>query len=197
MAVVTVTITPTRSYSPFEGLSEAQRLVTSVPRGLVRFFSDAAIDAKPVNDQMIVSVTGSLPAGFAYILSSLSWQVIVPRSADWTDLAMFRIFNGLQAAAVPNEQVSLFNLTDLVPQTTLRPNSKILEFTRGSIREWYPQPLVQSKDAAGMSFTLQGYNPTATVDVAGTQFFNAAFYQYELNQAVRFPLNSPLPTAIR
>jgi len=197
VALVTSTLVLTRNYSPFEGMDEATRMRTSIPRGLLRFVSTTAVAAKPVNDDLLVVGTGSLPPGFAYVISSMSWQIIVDRAADFHSTAFFRIFNGLPNGEVPNEQVSMFDFTDQSPTTAIKPNSRILEYSRGCLREWYPQPLVQTKGAAGMSFTVQAFNANNTVQAAGTQFFNCAFYQYELNQAVRFPLNSPIPMGIR
>jgi len=195
VALVTQTITPTRLFSPFEGMSEAQRLVSSVPRGMLRFFSDEAVDAKPVNDDLLINITGSLPPSFAYVLSSMSYQIQVDRAVDFDALARFRIFNGLPNGVPGNEQVALFNFTSLSSGVGVQ--EKILEYSRGALREWYPQPLVRTQGAAGISFTLRITNGNNTVQAAGTQFFNCAFYQYELNQAVRFPLNSPFPVGIR
>ncbi len=178
-------------------MSEARRLQSAVPRGMVRFFSDEAIDAKPVNDDYLLNITGSLPPSFAYILSSLSWSLTVDRAVDFNATTRFRIFNGLPNGTPGNEQVAAFNLANYGFGAAAALAQRILEFTEGSVREWYPQPLVITPGAAGMSFTLQVFNSNNTVMSAGTQFFNCAFYQYELNQAVRFPLNFPQPVGIR
>jgi len=184
-----------RTYSPFEGMTEAQRLVTAVPRGLVRFFSNVALDAKPVNDTIILNITGSLPSGFAYIQSSLSFEFRCDRAGDWDGSTRYRIFNGLPVGVAGNEQVATFAMASHFLSTTV--NSRILHFQQGTIRDYFPQPLVQTKGALGMSFTLEAGNDVATAQAAGTMFFNAAFYQYELNQAVRFPLNFPIPVGAR
>jgi len=197
MALVTQDVGPVRSYSPFEGMSEAQRLVTAVPRGLLRFFSDTALDAKPVNDDLVVNITASLPPGFAYVLSSLSYVLAVDRAADFDEFARFRIFNGLPDGDAGNEQVAAFGLSLYIPGQAIAIAQRILNYSGGTPRDWFPQPLVRTKGALGMSFTLQLGNGENTVQAAGTQFFNCAFYQYELNQAVRFPLNFPLPVGIR
>jgi len=164
---------------------------------MIRFFDATALDAKPVNDDLRVNITGSLPAGFAYIMSSISYVLGVDRAADFDDTARFRIFNGLPQGILGNEQVAAFNLASYIPGQAIAIGQRILDFSRGGPREWFPQPLVRTQGAAGMSFTLEVGNGADTVQAAGTQFFNCAFYQYELNQAVRFPLNSPFPTSIR
>lgn len=197
MALVTQNVTPVRSYSPFEGMSEAQRLRSAVPRGLLRFFSDEALEAKPVNDDIVINVSCSLPLGFAYIFSSLSWVLVNDRAADWQPFAKARIFNGLPNGTPGNEQPATFNMTNVSPAAVVLAKQRVLDFSLGDPRTWWPQPLVATPGAAGMTFIISAFNATDTVEAAGTQFFNAAFYQYELNQAVRYPLNNPLPVGIR
>ncbi len=197
MALVTQTITPARSYSPFEGMSEAQRLVTSVPRGMVRFFTDVAVSAKPVNDDLVLNITGSLPQNFAYILNSVSWNIVVDRAADFFDVTRFRIFNGLPNGTNGSEQVATFNLSDVSPTAAIIANQRVLNFSLGTVTSWFPNVLIPPGPSQAMSFTLSAFNAENTVQAAGTQSFSASFYQYELNQAVRFPLNHPIPVGIR
>ncbi len=201
MALVTQSITVaagtlSRLYAPFEGMSEAQRLVTAVPRGMVRFFSDVALAAKPVNDDLLVEVTGALPGGFAYVISALSYSLTVDRAADFHSNMKFRILAGLPGGPPGNEQNAIFSLGSFVPGSAIAVPTRILAYTFGSLREWYPQPFFNTS-ALSISFSLTIGNGSDTVQAAGTQFFSCSFYQYELNQAVRFPLNSPVPVGIR
>ncbi len=197
MATVTQDVSPSRSYSPFEGMSEARRLTTAVPRGMVRFFSDEAVDAKPINDDLVINITGSLPQNFAYIFNSISWNIIVDRAADFFDVMRFRIFNGLPNGTNGSQQVAMFNFTNLSPTAALIANQRVLEFSRGNVSDWYPNVLIPPAPSQAMSFTISAFNAEDAAQAAGTQSFSASFYQYELNQAVRFPLNSPLPVGIR
>ncbi len=195
MAIVSQLVIPQRTYSPFEGMSEAQRLVTAVPRGIIRFFSDEALEAKPVNDDMQLQFTCALPGGFAYVMSALNFTIQVSTADEWEGVCRGMIFNGIPGGTPNNQQVSIFTFADLVSSPGTR--EKILDFSRGSVREWYPQPLVRTEGGTGHSFILEASNGNNNVQAAGTMFFNASFYQYELNQAVRFPLNFPIPVGIR
>lgn len=195
MAIVTQDVTPANSYTPFEGMPENVRLLNGVPRGLVRFEADIALTAKPVNDSMILNITSGLPTNFAYVLCSLSFQIQVDRATDWHTNLRFRMFNGLPAASAGNEQISVFNFEFYAPGSGVTAQ-RILDYSKGDIRTWYPNPL-WPKRAEPMSFTLQAGNVAATVQAAGTMLFHAAFYQYDLTQALRYPLNSPLPVGIR
>ncbi len=196
MAQVDQAITPTRTYSPFEGMSEAQRLVTAVPRGMIRFSDTTALAAKPVNDNIRITWTCSLPLGFAYVVSSLHIEIAVDTAADYDKNARFRIFNGVPNAPLGNTASHLVKLV-LVGTDAFSDPFLIGTADAGSIRDSYPSPLVHPARAAGMSAILQVINGSDTVQAAGTTEFHLSFYQYELNQAVRFPLNFPLPVGVR
>ncbi len=196
MAVVTQTVTPVRSYSPFEGMNEAQRLVTAVPRGLVRFDSEVALTAKPVNDSYDLQFTCSLPAGFAHVCSSLNFEIAVDTATDFDAVASGRVFNGLANVPPGNTQFATFAMSN-VPDLVANDPKRILNFSLGSLREWFPNPIVKSPGAAGHSFLLNYHNSAAAVQAAGLLSFHLNVYQYELNQAVRFPLNFPIPVGIR
>ncbi len=195
MATVAQNVTPLITYTPFEGMSEPQRLQNAVPRGMVRFFSNDALAAKPVDDDIVLNITGSLPPNFAYVISNLNFQIAVDRVADWDANCNFRIFNGLPNALPGNEQWATFGFSSFVLSSLT--NRRVLNFSTGSIREWFPNPIWRTQGAAGISFTLLAGNDVATVQAAGTMFFTASFYQYDLTQAVRFPLNFPIPVGIR
>ncbi len=195
MALVTQTITPTSTFTPFEGMSEAQRLTNAVPRGLVRFETRVATAVKPVNDDLLLEITGSLPPNFAYVVSTLSYVIQIDTAADFDNFARLRIFNGLPNAVPGNEQIALFNFSKLL--SGVGTAERVLTYGEGSLREWFPNPIWRTAGAAGISFTLRITNGNNAVMAAGTQFFNMSFYQYDLTQAVRFPLNSPIPVGIR
>lgn len=196
MAVVTQGVTPDRTYSPFEGVTEAVRLVTAVPRGLVRFNSQLALAGKPVNDSVDLTFTCSLPSAFAYVVSSLSFSIAVDTASDWDAVCRFRGFNTLPSVAPGNDQVSVFAMSTY-PGTVAQDPSRVLDFSLGEVRPYFPQPLVRSQGAAGMSLILNYHNSAAAVGGTSVVDFNLAVYQYELNQAVRYPLNFPLPVGIR
>lgn len=196
MAVVTQSINPTRSYSPFEGMSEQGRLYNAVPRGMIRFDAEQQLTAKPVNDSYDFQATCSLPDGFAYILSALNFAITVDTATDFDAFVQSRVFNGLPNGIAGNTQFGLFGMSN-VPGTVAEDPRRILNFEFGGLREWWPGPITRTPKAAGASFIISYHNSAAAVQAAGSLFFHAAVYQYELNQAVRFPLNSPFPVGIR
>ncbi len=196
MTVVTQGITPARSYSPFEGMSENMRLHNGVPRGLVRFTSAEALDAKPVNDQINVTWTCSLPDNFAYVLAAVTMEIAVDTATDWNATARFRIFNGLPNGVIGNNQVGMFDMADVASTSSADPQ-RVLTYRSGTPREMFPLPVTKTPGAVGHSFILQYSNVAAAVQAAGTQSFQLSAYQYDLTQAVRYPLNAPIPTTLR
>lgn len=195
MALVQQNLIPTRTYSPFEGMGEAQRLVTAVPRGMIRFVDATALSAKPVNDDLRIQYTCSLPLGFAYVVSSLSYQLAVDTASDFTASTSFRIFNGVPHAPFSHEMVATFNLVDFTREGGTQ--QRIMNFGGGTVRDFFPLPLFPPTGAPNMTAILEVGNGADAAQAAGTQFFSLFFYQYELNQAVRFPLNFPRPVGLR
>jgi len=196
VAVVTQNVTPGRTYQPFEGMNEATRLQTAVPRGLVRFASETGLSAKPVNDSIDLQLTCTLPGGFAYVISALAFDIEVDTATDWDPVCQGRVFNGIGGAPIGgNTQFSVFNMSNF-PSTVANDPKRILNFSLGDVRTWYPGPVVASY-AAGPTFIINYHNSAAAVMAVGSIFFHMSAYQYELNQAVRYPLNYPIPVGIR
>ncbi len=196
MAVVTQTLSPIRTYSPFEGLSEAKRLWSAVPRGLIRFDQETSLTAKPVNDSYDLQITCSLPGGFAYLMSGLSFRIIVDTATDFDAVASFRLFNGLPNVIPGNTQFATFAMAN-VPNTVALDPTRVLNYDLGDLKTWFPGPFARTEEAAGLSVLLNYHNSAAAVQAAGSLFFHFQVYQYELNQLVRFPLNFPLPVGPR
>jgi len=198
MAVVTQTVTPSRSYTPFEGPSEAQRNWSSIPRGMTRFNNlgpTVALQAKPVNDSIDLQFTCSLPAGFAYVFSYLSFELQVDTASDWDVFCTCTIFNGIPggpAGSFPRAVCAM----PLVPDIVANDPRRILDYSLGDVSEWFHTPTI-GQGAGASTFLLNYHNSAAAVQAAGVIRFHAGFYQYELNQAVRFPLNYPLPVGQR
>lgn len=196
MAVVTQAVTPDRFYTPFEGMPDAVRLRNGVPRGLFRFFSDQSLAAKPVNDTMVINFTMALPPNFAYTLSKITYMLGVDTASDWEDECIIRAFNTMPNVAPGNEQWTTWGMRLHEPGSTLQ-NRRVLTYELGTPREFYPTPMWLSEGGVGHSFLLNYANKAAAVQAAGVQFLSLECYQYDLSQAVRYPLNSPLPTTLR
>lgn len=196
MALVNQVVSGVRAYVPLEGMSEAQRLVSAAPRGLVRFSFTAALTAKPINDDYNLQITCSLPLNFAYVLSSMSYSIQVDTATDFNAVAKVRVFNGLAHLPPGNTQSLPLDMSNYNDAGTGAPE-RIANFSLGELRSWFPNPIWAPANASGMSFILNHDNGADPAAAAGLINFFATFYQYELNQAVRFPLNFPFPVGVR
>lgn len=195
MAVVSSVFTPTRSYSPFEGMGEAQRLVTAVPRGMIRFNLAQTLPAKPVNDSQNMQVTASLPAGFAYVFSYCTFEIQVDTASDWDSVCRVTMFNGMPGGPSGTFSRTVANMNSS-PNTVAADPSRIMDYSLGNLAWAFHTPTVGQGGGAS-TFLINYENSAAAVQAAGTVRYNSGFYQYELNQAVRFPLNFPLPVGVR
>lgn len=179
-------------------MSEAMRLRSSVPRGLVRFDTINAQGsvAKPVNDSYDLQLTCSLPPGFAYVMSSLNFELAADTISDFDGVCNVRVFNGLPNGPASSTQSAIFEMP-VYPNTVALDPSRILSYSTGSLAWWFHHPLVQTTGTLGMTVLLNFHNSAAAAGAAGVIDFHLALYQYELNQAVRYPLNNPLPVSNR
>lgn len=196
MAIVTDTIVPPHSYTPFEGIPDLVRINTAVPRGLVRFFFQDDLSIKPVNDSQLLVVQCNLPENFAYVFASLSMALSLTLASDWEDVIKLRTLNTIPNQPNGNAQVCIFSNTVESPVSSQVPE-RTLNYRFGDPRAYFPHPMWSSVPGTGPQFSFLWSNTIATVTGAPFLTFHLAFFQFDLSQAQRFPLNFPLPTMTR
>ncbi len=193
VAIVTDTIAYGSTYQALERPPDAFSNYSLVPRGIRRFFIDQAVTAKPVNDEYEQFLTATLPQNFAYLLRSVTWQVAIDTVSDWDNDILMRMFNSIPNQ--PGSTEAMGGLTTLVvptanqvPTRTLRADSINLSMFTGP---FWPT------DGNAASFRITAVNVAAAVGAAGTVRSHVDFYEYDLNQAQRYYLNSPIPVMTR
>lgn len=177
-------------------MSERARMYNAVPRGMIRFSAIKVLSAKPINDDMNVNITSSLPPNFGYVFSYMFFELECDTATDWNATARFRMFNGIPNASVPNDQVAVVNMSNYNDAGTSDPK-RIADMSLGDLGKRFPTPVWRTRDAAGMSAIVNYANGADPAQAAGLIEFHMAFYQYDLTQVVRFPLNFPLPVGNR
>ncbi len=148
---------------------------------------------KPVNDQIDMFLTATLPQNFAYLLRSVTLQLAVDTATDWDGIVLLRMQN-----AIPNQpqstetQAAIWSLvtpsTNGVPSVTLRGSQLDLNMFTGP---FWPT------DGNVATFRIAAFNTAAAVGAAGTVRSHVDFYEYDLTQAQRYYLNSPIPVMSR
>lgn len=188
MAEQSVSITTSRSVSPFSGLPSFTEN-SYLPRGMISYqASGAAIAAKTLGNTMTVTTTCTLPENFAYSLTGLSILVDCTTAKDASQ------FDVVGYAQVENDNAA--------PITTF-----IELFSRGPVGVssnagdrlmWTPQskwcPLMFN--LTGNSPELQVVltdNDTANAADARRCFFQADFLIYDIRQVTDVRVNAPMP----
>ncbi len=197
-AVVTDNLAFLETYQPFERPPDSQTLYSLIPRGVRRFFFQAATSVKPVNDQMDIFLTATLPENFAYIISKFSYQLVVDTASDWDAEVELRLLNHIPGQ--PNGIAELIscqaplkvNATRNDAKTVLSHTVNLAMFT-GPF--WKADPPLTSGGTP--TFRVHHSNTAAAVGGAGFVTSHCEFLEYDLTQAQRYYINTPYPVLTR
>ena len=198
MAIVDTIPTLAISRQPFEKPPQEQTMWSPIPRGMVHFALDGAVlDAKPVNDDQHLRISGVLPSGFAYQFLQIGMTIEQDVAASWQSRPIMRIVNwtpdasaGLHLVFVLEDSFEFADASAVSAVTVLR-----------GLGEAGSHPtahqIIFQPGRGAISFSFLAVNETDPAGAAGTVDFLASFLEYDLNQAVRFGLQTPLPTLSR
>ncbi len=194
VAVVTDAITYSSTYQPLERPPDYLSLQSLIPRGIRRFFIDTATEAKPVNDEIEMFLTAVLPNNFAYLLRSVTYQISVDTASDWEGSVIIRMFNAIPGQPGSTEAQSA--LTSLVTPVATSVNSRTL---RGDMLNlaMFTGPFWSPDTSTATTFRLAHFNTAAAVGAIGTVRSHVDFYEYDLVQAQRYYVNTPIPVMAR
>lgn len=190
MANVATTIEMDPTYRPFERPPDPQALWSVVPRGLRGFVVPfSIIDAKPVNDTQTLTLNGQLPPNYAYIFAAIGMRIAQDRLRDWTDVYTMNLqswYEGRTAISMS------WNFS--------RGDSGLVinESTNESPLRTVPnQPMWAPATSSGIQIIISTFNDAATVAGAGNVSFFMNFWEFDLEQVRKFPINTPFPTHSR
>ncbi len=192
MAVVTDNLTFLPSYQAFERPPQSVSQYSLIPRGLRRFFFQDDVSAKPVNDQIDVFLTATLPSSFAYILRAVSLQLTSPEASDWQPTCVLRMLNHIPGQPLgTSEEIAAslhFMSSSSTAFRTIGATEPALQLFSGPV--W-------SSHQGTITFRIQMANIAAAV--SGTAFLisHCEFLEYDLAQAQRFWVNTPSPVIRR
>jgi len=192
MAIVTDNLNYSASYTPFERPPEAFTLSSLVPRGLRRFFLDSATSAKPQTDSHSIFVTATLPDAFAYILVRFNLNLSVDRALDYQDSLLTRLFNH-----IPGQPLGSFELINLPFQFFQRVGeSSRYSRNQGELSS-FVGPMWSTHQGA-ITFRVElSNNNVSTAAGVGFVGSHVEFLEYDLVQAQRYWINTPIPVLQR
>ncbi len=193
MATVTTALALVRDYVPYERPPQPQTLWTAIPRGLQSgIVNNGTLDAKPINDDQLLTCTMTLPPNFGYVMADAQLTVTVDRGADWgafTNLNLTNFYRGAPG-----------NITTFEAdyRQEFHPNS-IFSGSRSMsvVQPWPTYPIVALNGSSPIIVVLSAVNQNDTAASAGTVFAFVSFWQFDLEQIRKFPINSPQPVHSR
>lgn len=191
MAIVTTTINMTPTYQPFERPSDREALWSAIPRGLRGFVVEAAaLDAKPLNDDQQLILLGTLPSNFAYIFAEIGLRILVDVAAAWDTEYTLILQDFYQGRADVIQQWN-FDFASSNLQRTARGQGHT------AAQQVPKQPMWSPRDSAGILINIATFNAADPVGAAGTVWANINFWEFDLEQAKKYPINTPFPVHAR
>ncbi len=185
------------TYLPYERMPDPAALWTAVPRGLRGFIvNGAALELKPVNDQQLLSLTGTLPANFAYVFSEIHLTLAQNKAGNWSDLYTLNLQNWYQGILAMSETWILPFADGLFGGPSsgdpVEKNS-----SAGSMDILPRAPMWATRGTSGILINIQTENLVGEAATAGTVTAHINFWEFDLEQIRKFPINSPIPTHSR
>ncbi len=191
MANVSVVIAMDPIYRPFERPSDPEILWSSIPRGLRGFVvQSGVIPTKPLNDTMTFALTAVLPPNYAYIFSEVGLRLTQDTMGDWSKNYILNMSNWFQG-------ISGMSMNWSFPRIDIGRNSDGSAMAPGA-RDHVPKsPMWAEKETAGININISIFNTGTPESAVGgfSAFIN--FWEFDLEQVRKFPVNAPVPTHSR
>ncbi len=156
-----------------------------------RFFINEDVDAKPVNDQIDLFLTATLPENFAYITSRFNLTLTSDVASDWDASVVLRLQNHIPGQPIGvTENVllraNLFTPAGLTQRRIVTAESAMQGLPAFTAPFW-------SAEGGTIDFRVEMTNVAAAVGAAGFIISHVEFLAYDLTQAQRFWINTPIP----
>ncbi len=173
-------------------------LWSAVPRGLRGFVVNLGVlDAKPVSDQQLLTLTATLPSSFGYVLSEIHLSIAQDEAGNWNDGYTLNLQNWYQGQlAMP----CTWNLpwTDGLVTPASGPPAVEKNSSAITVMDSLPKgPMWSPRGTSGILISIQAQNQDGDVAAVGQVNAYITFWEFDLEQIRKYPINSPLPTHSR
>jgi len=186
-------VTMTTSYVPYERPPQPFTLWTAIPRGLMSFLVPTAIlDAKALGDRAILNLNATLPPNFGYVMADMMVSITQDKSANWADPVTLTLQNFYRAAEDDSVALSATYLSHSVnfSEDTRR------TMTRTEFSTPFPSfPIIGQQ--SGVLSVINMVNSVSGAAAVGTINAYLSFWQFDLEQIRKYPINSPQPVHSR
>ncbi len=193
MAVVTTAIGMVNSYVPYERPPQYLTLWSAIPRGLQSFVvASGTLDAKPVNDDQVLSLTAILPPNFGYVFADFALQINQDRALDWDNFASLNLQNFYRSAVVLSVALQMTVSLDF-PVTGLNGDVR----SSAEKPSAFGFPIIGTQGTSGVQISITAANDNNTAAAAGTVNSYVSFWQFDLEQLRKYQINTPIPVNSR
>ncbi len=187
MAVVSDQFGSTFARTSFIKRPDPTRMFTAEPRAIITFnIFNGTISAKPVNDTQNLVIALDLPVAFAYRMIELNCVLTQDVANDWERGVFLEATNAIRTLEAGSVQ--------------RHPGNSISTVRRNLTGMWLidldvPRYIMQAvRPGIAVTMTFEASNNNATVGAAGVVNFYASFFEYEIEQAIMYPIHYPALT---
>ncbi len=191
-AVVLDSFSFTEVYRPYQGIPDAVRVGTAVPRGMRIFFiNQVATQAKPLNDTHEILAGLTLSSNFAYLPQDFNARIVSDTAFDYQSRGYWEYVN--TNGALPTGTIQHFPCPAVdITRIPSPSESTIISFEAGASPRAMIWPIVPP---ASPVLTFKISNIVAQAEAIGEFNAFATFLEYDLEQAQLFPINFPTPVS--
>jgi len=197
MALVTQTIAADQLYVPYERPPQALTLWSAIPRGIFTLSSNAGLTTKPINDDFTVIINGTLPPNYGYVFESIHFSIQQDVAGSWGATVLLNLQNFFRGLPVGINANLVFPFVN----TDRSGTTSCIAFNSGSsgvgTSDVPTFPLVAPEGTSGVLTSFSGFNNQNPASSGGTLHYWLSFWQFDLEQIRKYPINSPLPVQAR
>jgi len=194
MALDVQTIAAVADYVPYERPPDNVALWTAIPRGLLSFIVAAQLlDAKAINDDQLLNITATLPPNFAYVMQDCTLTLVATGMGFWDPFCNLNLQNYYRcnrnlAIGLASNWVSGFEVSQLFN------GARTLTKNGVSGTPWPRMPILPTPGTTGIQTVMSCGNGDNGATTAGLVDYAISFWQYDLEQIRKFPINTAIHT---
>lgn len=188
MALDIQTIAMKPSYVPYERPPQNLTLWSAIPRGLQSFIVDSqALDVKILNDDALLQLQATLPPNFGYVMQDLNVSIAQNRAFDWANECNLNLQSFYRAPEILKGGLASNWRQDFQVAGQDLSTRHLVQ-----VQPWPSFPMIGSD--AGVAVNIQMFNNVDDATTVGVVNAYLAFWQFDLEQIRKYPVNSPIPT---
>jgi len=193
MALDIQTIAMTPQYQPYERPPDTLTLWSAIPRGLATFLVDTqALDAKALNDEALLQLQGTLAPNFGYVMADCNVTIAQNLAENWSTFINLNLQNFYRAGETLALGLAANWVQDFLGAAQDTSTRSL------SVRQpWPTYPIIGTAKTSGILINISTFNNVAAAATAGTVNAYISFWQFDLEQIRKFPINTPIPTHSR